>query len=254
MIDTDLRQPIGTAMLYMHSRLAEDDHSAFDEWCDRHHAEFLANVAGALSVRRFEVTASPFSKPDGALPLLTVYQLAGPTALDGDDYRRHSEIATPMPDGVATITAFRRAIYRQITPASGSVTATGIDPVDAGQRIGTAIVEVTADVDPDWDDEANSWYDEEHLPAVVGAPGVLSARRFIDRDAPAAPGSRQSDDHPRYLTVYELEDVAVLSEPAFAAAGAPTERRTALGDHFRARMQVYRQVFPASGPLVPLGG
>jgi hypothetical protein len=40
----------------------------------------------------------------------------------------------------------------------------------------------------------NAWYDEEHLPRLVGVPGVERARRFI------ADGQQS----PRYLTAYDL--------------------------------------------------
>ena len=61
---------------------------------------------------------------------------------------------------------------------------------------------------------------------------------------------RQAEGRPRFLAVYELEDPAVLDNPAFLEAGRPTSRRTALGDHFRAQLQVYRQVFPEVGAFI----
>jgi hypothetical protein len=244
---TELRQPIGMGMLYLQSELARAEDPVFDAWAAKHHGEFLTNVSGALSVRRYELVQTKFSSPGAVHPLLTVYQLAEPTTLDGDEYREHTAKATPMPDGAGPVTGLQRTIYRQITPASGSLVNRDVEPVDRGQLIGSALMQVTADVDPEWEEAANSWYDEEHLPDVASAPGVLSARRFIDRDAPPAPGARQADGRARFLALYELEDPSVLDDPAFLEAGKPTARRTALGDHFRAQLQVYRQVFPEVG-------
>jgi hypothetical protein len=244
---TELRQPIGQGMLYLQSELARVHDPVFDAWVNKHHGEFLENVSGALSVRRYELVATKFSSPGPVHPLLTVYQLVQPTSLDGDEYREHTAKATPMPDGAGPVVGLQRTIYRQITPASGSLVGRAVEPAASGQLIGTAIMQVTADVDPEFEDDANAWYDEEHLPDVASAPGVLSARRFIDRDAPASPGARQAEGRPRFLAVYELEDPAVLDDPGFLEAGKPTARRTALGDHFRARLQVYRQVFPDVG-------
>src|SRR4051812_21819316 len=158
------RQPIGTGMLYLESALARTHDAVFEAWVNKHHGEFLANVSGALSVRRYELVQTKFSAPGATHPLLTVYQLAEPTSLDGDEYREHTANATPMPEGAGPVTGLRRTIYRQITPASGSCLGKEYEPADAGQRIGNAVMAVTADVDPEWEDEANAWYDEEHLP------------------------------------------------------------------------------------------
>ena len=244
---TELRQPIGQAMLYLQSETARAHDPVFEAWVNKHHGEFLANVPDALSVRRYELVQTKFSSPGPVYPLLTVYQLAEPTTLDGEAYKQHTANQTPMPEGAPPVTGLRRTIWRQITPAAGSCTGAAVDAVDRGQLIGTAVMAVTADVDPEWEDFANSWYDEVHLPEVAAKPGVLSARRFIDRDAPAAPGARQSDDHPRFLALYELEDVSVIDDPRFAQTSGPDKRREELGTHFRARLDVYRQVFPEVG-------
>jgi hypothetical protein len=244
---TELRQPIGLGMLFLQSSLARSQDPAFDEWVNQHHGEFLAHVSGALSVRRYERVQTKFSSSGAQHPLLTVYQLAEPTSLDGDEYREHTAKATPMPESAGPVVGLQRTIYRQITPVSGSQVNRSVEPAEKGQLIGNAVMVVNADVDPDWEDAANSWYDEEHLPDVASAPGVLSARRFIDRDAPPQRGAQQAEGRSRFLAVYELEDPSVLDDPGFLEAGKPTERRTAIGTHFRAELQVYRQVFPESG-------
>src|SRR5438067_7302904 len=114
----ELRQPIGTGMLYLESALARAQDPVFEAWVNKHHGEFLANVPGALSVRRFEWVPTKFSPPAATHPLLTVYQLVDHTALDGDEYRQHTANAMPMPEGAGPVTGLRRTIYRQITPAS----------------------------------------------------------------------------------------------------------------------------------------
>jgi hypothetical protein len=243
-----IRQPIGDGLLHLQSQLGNDDPLAFNRWCDQHHGEFLAHVPGALSVRRFEVTQTRFSSPGAVLPLLTLYQLDTPVALDGPEYEHHTAEATPMPAEAGPITGFVRTIYRQLTPADGgSLTGNGPEPASAGQLVGPALLHVFGEVDGDWEDEMNAWYDQDHLVALAGAPGVLSARRFIDRDAPAGPGSTQSPAHFRYLAIYEMEDVSAVDDPGFAAVAGATEWRQKIGSHFRSQLQVYRQVFPQAG-------
>lgn len=247
---TTLRQPIGDAVLHLQSKVDNPDLTLFNQWCNAHHAEFLEHVSGALSMRRFEVVQTKFSSPAPTFPLLTVYQLKDETALDGPEYEMHSATQTPMPPEAGPVTGYIRTIFRQVAPAGGgSQLADGVEPLADGQPIGSALMQVFGEVDAEWEDEVNAWYDQDHMPAVATAPGVLSARRFIDRDAPATPGTTQSPQHFRYVALYELEDASVLDDPAFAAAGAPTEWRQKIGQHFRSQLQVYRQVFPESGPL-----
>jgi|GEM_PF-1565073 hypothetical protein len=49
----------------------------------------------------------------------------------------------------------------------------------------------------------NAWYDEEHLPRLVGVPGVERARRFV------ADGQQS----PRYLTAYDLSIKDAFESP-----------------------------------------
>jgi hypothetical protein len=69
------------------------------------------------------------------------------------------------------------------------------------------------------DEEAfNAWYDEEHAPARLGVPGILSARRYISVGA----------DGPRYMACYDLETPDVLQRPEYVrllAGQSDRERR-----------------------------
>ena len=60
------------------------------------------------------------------------------------------------------------------------------------------------DVPDSVDAEFNKWYEEEHIPEKVGqVPGFTAARRY-----------KSLDGRPNYLCIYELEDIAVLDDPA----------------------------------------
>lgn len=56
------------------------------------------------------------------------------------------------------------------------------------------------------EDEFNDWYDHEHLPNMRAIPGVLTGVRFI-----AVAG------WPRYLALYDLEELATLRSAAYRA-------------------------------------
>jgi hypothetical protein len=76
-----------------------------------------------------------------------------------------------------------------------------------------ALLVVRTDVAPEHEAAFNEWYDEVHLPEIVGVPGVRSGRRYrIVEGDDVFPGKGV----PAYLAVYELEDASAVHEAAFA--------------------------------------
>ena len=55
-----------------------------------------------------------------------------------------------------------------------------------------------------WEADFHAWYDTDHIPARLAMDGFESARRYEARDG-----------EPKYLTVYELSDMAVLDTDAY---------------------------------------
>jgi hypothetical protein len=77
-----------------------------------------------------------------------------------------------------------------------------------------ALLVVRTDIAPEHETAFNEWYDEVHLPEIVGVPGVRSGRRYrIVEGDEVFPG----EGVPAYLAVYELEDTAAVHHEAFAA-------------------------------------
>ncbi len=55
---------------------------------------------------------------------------------------------------------------------------------------------VLIDIDPEYEEEFNRWYTEEHFPPErVRCPGFLTARRFVSVEG-----------EPKYLALYDLDD------------------------------------------------
>jgi hypothetical protein len=65
------------------------------------------------------------------------------------------------------------------------------------------------------DDAFNAWYDDEHAPARLTVPGILNARRYI----------ATADDGPRYMAVYDLEQVETLQSPDYRRLYAEQSER-----------------------------
>ena len=74
-------------------------------------------------------------------------------------------------------------------------------------------------MDPPADDVAswNAWYDDEHVPNRLAVPGIRSGRRY----------SAASDDGPRYLATYDLENLDTLQTPEYKRLAERSEREKA---------------------------
>jgi len=92
---------------------------------------------------------------------------------------------------------------------------------------------VHTDIPADVVGDYNAWYDEEHLPRLVGVPGIERARRYV------ADGNLG----PRYLTAYDLSIKDAFESPAgLVARKTPwTERMRSLFQNTRRRMCALQQ-------------
>lgn len=104
--------------------------------------------------------------------------------------------------------------------------------------LGTGLLLVMIDIDPEYEEEFNAWYAQEHIPERVACPGFLSAQRFV-----AVEGS------PKYLALYELESPEVLEGPDYAKLLPPTEWTQRISQHFTSYVRnVYRAIPPEGEP------
>ena len=81
----------------------------------------------------------------------------------------------------------------------------------------------------------NAWYDNEHVPALAGVPGVLSARRFRT----AVNGS------PKYVALYHLASPGVVDSAEWKQASGstpmPEHIRPQISDRLRLVCRTYRR-------------
>lgn len=64
------------------------------------------------------------------------------------------------------------------------------------------ILVTTVDIAPTAEAEFNRWYNDVHMPEVMGCPGFVSAARY-----------ECADGQPRYIAIYELDSADALSTP-----------------------------------------
>ena len=82
----------------------------------------------------------------------------------------------------------------------------------AEDRSAPFIYMVQMDVPAEHEAEFNRVYDEQHLPDLLGVPGVRAARRYLVERT-------NKDGMARYLALYELDSAAVVDSPAWIEAG-----------------------------------
>jgi antibiotic biosynthesis monooxygenase (ABM) superfamily enzyme len=95
-----------------------------------------------------------------------------------------------------------------------------------------AVLVVEISVEPEFEDEFNHWYDEEHIPERLHYPGFISAQRFHDPDRPHT-----------YLAVYGLENRdAALSD--WYMSREPSEWTKRIMPHWTSMQRVVWAALP----------
>ncbi len=191
------------------------------------------DAPGLLSYRVMSRIADyTYAAADG-LPGLLMAEFEGPA----DAVK--AALAVTDPDA-------RVNVFRQISPASGWLTADGVQ--DGGPRAaGTAVLSVVMDVEPHALADFHGWYEEEHLPKLAAVPGILWAQRFAALASGEVPGAMPPDgDRARFLARYEMADERVVTSAAFAEASVLTPRTAAVTAHLSWASQLYRDAAHAS--------
>ena len=77
-------------------------------------------------------------------------------------------------------------------------------------------------VRPDKDAIFNEVYDTEHVPSLLGVPGVIAVARFKSEPVTMMSGGERKtiviENEPAYNALYEIESPAVLTSDAWAKA------------------------------------
>ena len=111
------------------------------------------------------------------------------------------------------------------TPGSGIAMQVAADREqrEPSALLGRAAVVIFNDVTPEGREEFYRWHDREHIPERLAVPGFRRGRRL---------GCRGHS--PEWLTLYEADDLAVLTSPAYLAQlNAPTPATVSAVAHFR---------------------
>ncbi|MDI9979407.1 SDR family oxidoreductase [Rhodococcus sp. IEGM 1307] len=102
-------------------------------------------------------------------------------------------------------------------------------PVEVKQK---ALIVTQGDIDPGHEDEFNLWFDTEHVPERANCPGFLSARRF-----------QAVEGGPKYLAIYEVENLDVLDTDDYRTMKTPSEWQRKIAPHLtQSSRRVYTEI------------
>ena len=82
----------------------------------------------------------------------------------------------------------------------------------ATQHVGSTILMVMMDVDPEDEEEFHRWYNQQHIPERLEIPGYVSTRRFKLESG--------DDGMLKYLCIWEMDDSSAMEHEMYKAQNA----------------------------------
>jgi len=178
----------------------------FHDWYDTEHIGERLRVPGFLNAERWIGSADPKVS-------LALYDLDSVGVLHSPAYQAVGGAnGTPWTKRVTSRT-------KSIIRLEGEQILPGDKLAPVGEA--AALLFISMNVAPEHEAEFNDWYNQEHLEALAGVPGVLCARRY-----------RGSGATQRYCAMYHFANPDVPNSAAWkAAANTPWTER--MRPHFR---------------------
>ena len=184
----------------------EDD---LNRWYAEEHFPDRLAMLGWLRGRRYVSL-------EGEHKYVALYDLEDLGALSSPKYKEAQANSTPWTRRVVdNLRGFTRTEYELVQSLGQS--PQGGAPFALFVRLET---------EPEHDAELNEWYEQEHLPALVGVPGCLSARRYRM--------TAGTTDSVKYLMIYEAETRETIRGNAWTKA-ATTDWTLHMRPFFRNR-------------------
>ncbi len=181
----------GTGLLVVWTDVTPEYEAEFNEWYDKEHVPQLLTIPGILTGRRYQAV-------EGKPKYIAIYEMSDEKVWESAAFREVREKPTDWSSKM--IPQFRntqRGIFRQIF-------SYGDRPTKASEFALTVRLNTPADHEKDF----NAWYDEDHVPALVGVPGVYCARRYV----------AAGEGDPKYLAIYEMKDSGIPRTPEWDKA------------------------------------
>ena len=235
----------GNYVLLVFSNPVAGQEDAYNRWYDNQHAPDVVAVPGFITAQRFVLSGTQLrvSKP---LPkYLIVYKIVTSDlpSVYAEVNRRVETRMTVMDPSFDKILRRLNFTYKVIGPVIYNKGPAGTH--HPGSQIYNQLV--FADPVPGKEDEFNRWYDNQHEPDVVAAPGFVSAQRYV------VSGTQLGDKQPptQYFVMYKIVSGDLAADFAEYARRAPKmQMSSAFGESFGYTYKAHRLGHPRrQGPL-----
>jgi hypothetical protein len=183
-------------LLYVLSQPRDGDEDEFHDWYDTEHGPARLALPGVHRGHRYRAV-------DGAAPSWLAWYDLDLDVLHTPEYRALRERRSARETAVmSALETLDRRVYELLDDrfAGGHAPPAATPPPILLARAMT--------VRPGHEDGFDSWYAEEHIPALHALPGWRRTRRFALVDGQA----------PRFLALHEIDDPGVFSTDAYRAA------------------------------------
>ena len=173
------------------------DRPTFEAWYDDEHIPAILSAEGMAGAQRFDIADT---KPLPGVNSLDYGHLAL-YEIDGNPRPFREEVKRQLMSGEMEIPDFMNPPFTTLILAPVSEAFEGAefdaDSDLADRHLFFALSRHTGD----YDTFAN-WYDDEHIPQIMSAPGMYRAQRFMQSDVKPLPGVITPDVY--HLALYEL--------------------------------------------------
>jgi hypothetical protein len=178
----------------------------YNMWYSQQHQKDVVSVPGFMTAQRFVVSDVQLRESKPLPKYLIMYKI-----VTDDLPSVYAEVTRRLQTGVTVISpSFDKTTsvslsYRAIRPMIYHKSdADGAPKSKSDSQVYYQLV--FTDPTPGQEDEYNRWYDAEHEPAVVSAPGFVEAQRFVLSD----PQLNNKSPLTKYLVLYKIvsDDVA----------------------------------------------
>jgi hypothetical protein len=174
------------------------DRETFDTWYDGEHVPQILSAPGMVSAQRFVLDDT---KPVPGSEKVDYGHLAL-YELNGDPSGFREEVKRQLMSGEMVIPDFMNPPFKTLIlrPVSAIFRGHGGEPGDdlADRHLFLAFSRPTGEYAP-----FAEWYDDVHIPQILGLPGIFRAQRFMQSEVKPLPGVDTPDVH--HLTLCEFE-------------------------------------------------
>jgi hypothetical protein len=172
------------------------DYRTFAEWYDEEHIPQVMDAPGMVGAQRFVIADTKPLPGVHSLDFghLALYELEGPPAGFRDEVKRKL-ISQEMVLPGYMVQPFTGLFVKPVSQPFYATSFSRTENLD-DRHLFCAWSRHTGD-----DETFGKWYDEEHIPQIMSAPGVLRAQRFEVSDVKPLPGVVTPDLG--HLAIYE---------------------------------------------------